>query len=119
MFLVKGSDFMNFNHRGNPRVYTTGCSSIGCLLGVFIMISLIQGGLYFFFRYFWAFVLIGVVIWFFRQWNSNQSRTKHNSKQSQSRNTWHRDFEDKENTSYHNIERDFEEVDEEEDFNDF
>lgn len=113
---MKGSDCMNFNNRGNQRVYASSCSFLGCLFGMFIILSIIQGGLYFFYHYFWLIALISLVIWIFRIWNSKQSKpTDNNNRGARSSGKWSRDFENRKDTSYHNIDRDFEEVDEEED----
>lgn len=112
---------MNFNQRGNPQFYTTGCSGFGCLIFLFLIISLIQGSLYFLFRYFGVIVLIGILIWIFRKWTSSDTRNKKSEKHTSTKsNNWNRDFEKTKDTAYHNVDRDFEEIDHtEEDFDDF
>lgn len=113
----KGSEEMYFNNRGNRQYYGSGCSIFGCILGFFLLISVIQGGLYLFFRYFWVILLLGLVIWFFRQWTNKSSQSRKNNTTKQK--DWHRDYENRKNTSYHNIDREFEEIDEEDEFEDF
>lgn len=105
---------MYFNYRGNRQVYGRGCSVFGCVLGLFLLISLIQGGLYLFFRYFWVIVLLSIVIWIFRKFTNNKNKSREQNTNRTQNQDWHRDFEQRENTSYHNLDRDFEEIDEDE-----
>ncbi len=109
---------MYFNNRGNYRVYGPGCSMFGCMIALIILSFIIRGSMYLFFRYFWLIVVLGLIIWVFRKFNGNQSSSSNTSKDTKTSN-WSRDFENNSNTSYHNIDREFEEVDEEEDFDDF
>lgn len=118
-YISKGSESMYFNYRGNRQVYGPGCSVFGCILGLFLIFSIIQGGLYLFFRYFWVIVLLSLAIWFFRTWTNNKNNTKGKEKDNRDKQDWHRDFENRKDTSYHNLDRDFEEVDDEDEFDDF
>lgn len=114
---------MYFNNRGNYRVYGPGCSLFGCMIALFIISFVIRGSLYFFFRYFWLIIVLGLIIWVFRKFNEKKSPgpTASNKKSTNNKSSWNRDFENDSNTSYHNMEREFEEVDEDddEDFNDY
>ena len=112
---------MYVNNRGNFRVYGPGCSLFGCLIGLIIFSLIIRGSLYFFFRYFWLIIVLGLVIWAFRKLsNKNDKRSANHKKNTNgSKSDWHRDFENRTNTSYHNIDREFEEVDDDSDFDDF
>lgn len=112
---------MYFNHRNNPRMYGSGCSIFGCFLGFFVLMFLIQGSFYLLFEYFWLFILLGIIIWVFRKFTHNQNKRDSDRTSSSKKSDWNRDFENRKTTSYHNIERDFEEVDEDEEdeFKDF
>lgn len=112
---------MYFNNRNNPRVYGYGCSFFGCLLSLMILFFVIQGRFYILFKYFWLIILLGIVVWVFRKLIRSNNNRNSNNKTQNSKKEWHRDFEDRKNTSYHNFDRDFEEVDNEEDddFKDF
>lgn len=114
---------MYFNNRGNYRVYGPGCSMFGCMIALIIMSFVIRGSMYFFFRYFWLIVVLGLIIWVFRKFNVEKptDSTTSNNKSNKEKSDWSRDFENNSNTSYHNVEREFEEVDEEDekDFEDF
>lgn len=114
---------MYYNNRGNQQFYGTGCSLFGCLFALIIGSFVLQGSLYLFFRYFWVILLLGIIIWAFRRFTGNDepnTDTRNDERFSQKQD-WHRDFENRKNTSYHNVDRDFEEVEEEEDdeFTDF
>ena len=108
---------MYYNNNNNrPGTFRFGCSFLGLLIGLMILSFIIRGSLYIFFKYFWMIVLLAIVVWIFRRFIVNND----NGKQSRYKNVdstkdWHRDFDNRKNTSYHNIDRDFEEVDEEED----
>lgn len=114
---------MYFNNRGNYRVYGPGCSMFGCMIALIIMSFIIRGSMVFFFRYFWLIVVLGLIIWVFRKFNTNNSSdsTSTNIQNTTKKSDWSRDFEKNSNTSYHNVEREFEEVDDndEEEFKDF
>lgn len=78
-----------------------------------ILIALIfSGGLFFIFRYFSLILVLGVVIWFFRKFIMKDDQSK--SSGEPKTNNWSRDYEKNKDTAYDNIEREFEEVDEEE-----
>ena len=114
---------MFYRNRGGPVFYSTGCSTIGCLLLFFVFSMLIGQGIVFFFRYFWLIVLLGLVVWLFRKFtgpnNGETSTRKDNTRQNNQ--TWQREKNQQPGSSYDNISRDFEEVEEEDEqnFNDF
>lgn len=114
---------MYFNNRGNYRVIGPGCSLFGCAIALIIMSFVIRGSMYFFFRYFWLIVVLGLIIWVFRKFNGKKSTGSYtnNTEGTNKKPDWSRDFENNSNTSYHNVDRQFEEVDEddEEEFKDF
>lgn len=114
---------MNYNNRGNQRIYGTGCSLFGCLIVLLFLGFVVRGSLFFFFRYFWLILVLGVVVWVFRKFvhSDNSDADASRNQQENSKQNWQRDFENRKNTGYHNIERDFEEVDQEDDdeFKDF
>lgn len=101
---------MNFNNRNKQLIYGYGCSMLGLFLGLTIISLIIRGSLIFLFRYFWLILILGAVVWVFRKYiiKDNSQTTRSNDK-----NNWQRDFENRENTSYDNIKRDFEEIDDE------
>ena len=107
---------MYYHNRGNQQFYGTGCSLFGCMIALIILSFIVRGRLYLFFRYLWLIILLGVIVWVFRKFKGNgqNSSTYKNDSQSSGQD-WHRDFENRENTSYHNIDREFEEVDDEDD----
>lgn len=108
---------MYFNNRNNPRFFGYGCSSLWWLIGLMLPLFIIQGGFYIFFEYFGLIILLALIVWVFRKFvRPNNKRNPNNTKRNQKQD-WHRDFESRDNTSYHNFERDFEEVDEDEDKN--
>jgi len=109
---------MYFNQRNNSRMYGNGCSTLGCIAGFFLLMLLIQGSFYLLFEYFWFIILLGIIVWIFRKFTKNRNKENPSSHSSDNKSNWSRDFESRKNTSYHNIERDFEEVDEDE-FKDF
>ena len=112
---------MYFNNNNNrPGNFGFGCSFLGFFIGLMILSLIIRGSFYLFFKYFLMIVLLAIVVWVFRRFigknnNSNQSDYKNGD----SRKDWHRDFENRKNTSYHNFDRDFEEVDEDEEDEEF
>lgn len=114
---------MFYRNRGGPVFYSTGCSTIGCLLLFFVFSMLIGQGIVFFFRYFWLIVLLGLVVWLFRKFtgpnNGETSTRKDNTRQNNQ--TWQREKHQQPGSTYDNISRDFEEVEEEDEqnFNDF
>lgn len=114
---------MFYRNRGGPVFYSTGCSTIGCLLLFFVFSMLIGQGIVFFFRYFWLIVLLGLVVWLFRKFtgsnNGETSTRKDNTRQNNQ--TWQREKHQQSGSTYDNISRDFEEVEEEDEqnFNDF
>lgn len=114
--IEKGSEEMNYNNRGNRQIYSTGCSFFGCLIAIFFFGFILQGSIFFFFRYFWLIVALGVIVWIFRKFvrsdDENDDTDQYQGRR-QKRN-WSRDFEDHEDTGYDNYDRDFEEVDVEE-----
>ena len=119
---IRGSETMFYRNRGGPVFYSTGCSTIGCLLLFFVFSMLIGQGIVFFFRYFWLIVLLGLVVWLFRKFtgpnNGETSTRKDNTRQNNQ--TWQREKNQQPGSTYDNISRDFEEVEEDEqNFNDF
>ncbi len=120
---IRGSETMFYRNRGGPVFYSTGCSTIGCLLLFFVFSMLIGQGIVFFFRYFWLIVLLGLVVWLFRKFtgpnNGETSTRKDNTRQNNQ--TWQREKNQQPGSTYDNISRDFEEVEEEDEqnFNDF
>ena len=120
---IRGSETMFYRNRGGPVFYSTGCSTIGCLLLFFVFSMLIGQGIVFFFRYFWLIVLLGLVVWLFRKFtgpnNGETSTRKDNTRQNNQ--TWQREKRQQPGSTYDNISRDFEEVEEEDEqnFNDF
>ncbi|HLR89229.1 MAG TPA: hypothetical protein VK042_05840 [Atopostipes sp.] len=105
---------MYFNNRNNPRVYGYGCSFLGCFIGLMFLFFIIQGSFYIFFEYFWLIILLSLIIWVFRKFIRPNNKRNPNNKTRNQKQDWHRDFESRDNTSYHNFDRDFEEVDEDE-----
>lgn len=101
---------MQFNNQNRPQTSVYGCSSNTLLIGFIIMALLISGGLFFILRYFGLILALGIVIWFFRNFiMEKHKKTKSTTNTKESR--WGRNFENNQNTSYDNIEREFEEVD--------
>lgn len=102
---------MFYRNNNGPAVYSTGCSTIGCLFGFLIFSLVIGRGIVFFFRYFWLIVLLGIVVWAFRRLTSSNSTNT----------TTRQKKPEQPSSTYDNISREFEEIDEEEDqhFNDF
>lgn len=109
---------MYFNNRNNQQVYGYGCSFAGCLLFLILASFLIRGSLFIFFRYFWVILLIGVIVWIFRNVVHSDGNSNEED-QTGKRSNWQRDFENRNDTGYHNVDRDFEEVDEEEEEDEF
>lgn len=106
---------MYFNNNNRPGTFGFGCSFLGLFIGLMILSLIIRGSFYIFFKYFWMIVLLAIVVWVFRRFirkGNNGNRSSY--KKFVSKNDWHRDFENRKNTSYHNFDRDFEEVDDDE-----
>lgn len=120
--LTEGSRLMYFNNRNNSRYYGYGCSFFSLMIGMMVLSLIIRGSLIFFFRYFWLILALGAVVWIFRKFIHKDENTPNDSGSGHSghHNDWGRDFENRKNTSYHNFDREFEEVDEDDDeFEDF
>ena len=113
ILLIKGSESMNFNNKDQPRIYVSGCSFLGCILAFVLFNFIIQGSLYLVFEYFWLFLVLGVVVFVFRRLFKSKKGNRANTEEEKKKTDWHRDFENRDSTSYHNFEREFEEVDEE------
>lgn len=106
---------MNYNNRNNPRIYTSGCSIFGCLIALFIFSLVIRGSFYLLFEYFWLIIILGLVVWVFRIFIHPKNNNTNNTRQRKK--NWDRNYEKRKDTSYHNIEREFEEVDDEDEDN--
>lgn len=79
---------------------------------------MIFGGLFFILRYLGLIIALAFVVWIFRKFfkmTNEESKSRDQTK----RGSWSRDFEQKKETPYDNIEREFEEVDDDKDLNDF
>lgn len=110
---------MYFNNRNHQTGFSMGCSIFGCLAMLLLASLIVRGSLYFFFRYFWLILVLGAIVWVFRRFVHTDDNS-HEQDESPKRPNWNRDFENRSDSGYHNIERDFEEIDEEDDdFNDF
>lgn len=103
---------MQFNNQNRPQTSVYGCSSNALLIGFVIIALLISGGLFFILRYFGLILALGIVIWLFRSFIMKKNGKTKSPNRSKT-NNWGRDFENNKNTSYDNIEREFEEVDDE------
>lgn len=112
---AEGSGIMNYNNRNNPRIYYSGCSLFGCISALFIFSILIRGSFYLLFEYFWLIIVLGLVVWAFRKFFKPEREKPDNTEQQKK--SWDRNFENRKDTSYHNFEREFEEVDEEDEEN--
>lgn len=111
---------MYFNNRNRRETSVYGCSSTSLIIGLIIVALIIFGSLFFVFRYLGLIIALGLVVWIFRKVfgkNKMKSSTKTESEERDTK-SWSRDFEKKENTSYDNFEREFEEVDDD-NFDDF
>lgn len=106
---------MFFNNQNRPQTSVYGCSSTSVFIVLILLALMVFGGLFFFFRYFGLIIALGVIVWLFRKFvkkdNKDSGRRKKNKRFKKT--SWSRDFEDKKNSSYDNIEREFEEVDDE------
>lgn len=102
---------MNYNNRNNPRVYYSGCSLFGCLTALFMFSILIQGSFYLLFEYFWLIIVLGLVVWVFRKFFKPETKKPENT--NKQKKSWDRNFENQKDTSFHNLEREFEEIDDE------
>lgn len=103
---------MYYNNQNRPKTSVYGCSSTTLIIGLIAIALIFGGGLFIVLRYFGLILALGIVIWFFRRFIMTDDRNKTSSSESPS-NNWSRDFEKNKNTSYDNIEREFEEIDEE------
>lgn len=112
---------MNYNNRGYSSFDRSGCSIFGLLATMIIIGLVIRGGMYFLFKNFWLIVVLGVVIWAFRKFVNPTNKSSNNTKSQGNRQNWNRDYENRKDTAYHNVDRDFEEVDDDDDdeFSDF
>lgn len=108
---AEGSEIMNYNNRNNPRVYYSGCSLFGCLTALFMFSILIQGSFYLLFEYFWLIIVLGLVVWVFRKFFKSETKKPENT--NKQKKSWDRNFENQKDTSFHNLEREFEEIDDE------
>lgn len=107
---------MYFNNRNRPQASVYGCSSTGFIIVLIIALLMIFGGLFFILRYLGLIIALGLIVWLFRKFfkrDSNHSSANDQQTRSKTR-TWSRDFERKEHSSYDNLEREFEEIDEDE-----
>lgn len=103
---------MYYNNQHRPKTSVYGCSSTTLTFGLIILALILSGSLFFIFRYFSLILVLGVVIWFFRKFIMKDDKQKKSSDRPKT-NNWSRDYEKNKDTSYDNIEREFEEVDEE------
>ena len=104
---------MYYNNQNRPKTSVYGCSSSALMISLFILFLVFSGGLFFIFRYFSLIIVLGIVIWFFRKFimkDESQSKSSDRPKS----NNWSRDYEKNQDTSYDNIDREFEEVDDDE-----
>lgn len=103
---------MYYNNQNRPKTSVYGCSSTTLIFTLILIALIFSGGLFFIFRYFSLILVLGVVIWFFRKFimKDDQSKSSGETKT----NSWSRDYEKNQDTAYDNIEREFEEVDDEE-----
>lgn len=111
---------MYFNNRNRTQTSVYGCSSTSLVIGLIIVALMIFGGLFFIFRYLGLIIALGLVVWIFRKFfgkDKKDSPTKNESTGPRMK-SWSRDYEKEEDTSYDNLEREFEEVDDDE-FDDF
>lgn len=105
---------MDFNNQNRTQTSVYGCSSTSLFVFLAILSLLIFGGLFFVLRYFGLILALGLVIWIFRKVFGKNTRQAQTKKQAPGTNNWSRDFEQSKDTSYDNIEREFEEVDDDE-----
>lgn len=104
---------MHYNNRNRPRASVYGCSSTTLIIGLIILLITISGVLFFILRNFGLILALGIVIWFFRKFILQDRSDKNTPKDSRPK-SWSRNYEENKNTSYDNIEREFEEIDDEE-----
>lgn len=106
---------MYFNKQNRPRTSVYGCSSTSLILLLVLGALMIFGGFFFIFRYLGLIIVLGLVIWLFRKFiNRDKNQSSETKQQHKMKgNPWSRDFENEEESSYDNLEREFEEVDEE------
>ncbi|MDN6195518.1 MAG: DUF4834 family protein [Atopostipes suicloacalis] len=111
---------MYFNQRNRPQTSVYGCSSTSLFITLAIVTLMIFGGLFFIFRYLGLIIALGIVVWLFRKFfgKNKKDSSKKNQNKSQYNKSWSKDYEKKENSSYDNIDREFEEVDDDS-FDDF
>lgn len=102
------------NNQNRPKTSVYGCSSTTLTIGLIVLFLVISGGLFFVLRYFGLILALGIVIWFFRKFIMKDNKKEKSSKETRT-NNWSRDFEKKEDTSYDNFEREFEEIDDDDD----
>lgn len=110
---VKGSEVMDFNNRNRTQTSVYGCSSTSLIVVLIIISLMIFGGLFFILRYFGLIIALGLVVWIFRKVFGQNTTDTQTKKQGSRTQTWSRDFEQNADTPYDNIEREFEEVDDE------
>ena len=67
------------------------------------------------FEYFWLIIVLGLVVWVFRKFFKPEDKKPESTEQQKK--SWDRNFENRKDTSYHNYEREFEEVDDEDEEN--
>lgn len=104
---------MYYNNQNRPRTSVYGCSSTTLIFVLIIIVLLLSRGLVFILRNLPLILVLGLVIWFFRKFimkNGGQTKSSGGSKST----NWSRDYESNQDTAYDNIEREFEEVDDDE-----
>lgn len=104
---------MYYNNQNRPKTSVYGCSSTTLMISLFILFLVVSGGLFFIFRYFSLIIVLGIVVWFFRKFIMKDDTQGQSPEEPKSTN-WSRDYEKNQDTAYDNIEREFEEVDDEE-----
>lgn len=104
---------MDFKNQNRTQTSVYGCSSTSLFVFLAILSLMIFGGLFFILRYLGLIIALGLVIWIFRKAFRKDTANAQTKKQTTRTNNWSRDFEKSEDTSYDNVEREFEEIDDE------
>lgn len=104
---------MYYNNQNRPKTSVSGCSPITLIFSLIILVLLLSNGLVFILRNLPLILVLAIVIWFFRKFIMRDENHPKSSDRPKT-NNWSRDYEKNQGTSYDNIEREFEEVDDEE-----
>lgn len=104
---------MYYNNQNRPKTAVYGCSPITLIFSLIMLVLLLSNGLVFILRNLPLILVLAIVIWFFRKFIMRDENDPKSSDRPKT-NNWSRDYEKNQDTSYDNIEREFEEVDDDE-----